>query len=66
MIEIKPVISDWKTVDVETAINFVSTVRKSITNIREEEKDKYIDENRLRGVTVEELYRKAGMRESAE
>ena len=53
-------------VDVETAIKFVSTVRKSITNIREEEKDKYINENRLRGVTVEELYRKAGMRESAE
>lgn len=66
MIEIKPVISGWKVVDVETAIKFVSTVRKSITNIREEEKDKYINENRLRGVTVEELYRKAGMRESAE
>ena len=66
MIEIKTRFSEWKVVDAETALRFITAVREGLTNIPEGDKDKYINENRLRGVTVEELYRKAGMRESAE
>ena len=66
MIEIKTTFQDWKTIDTETALRFVTAVRDGLTNIPDGDKDKYINENRLRGATVEELCRKAGMRESAE
>lgn len=55
MIEIKSLFSEWHEVDVEKAISYVNTIKKGMINIKENEKNEYINKKRLRGTTVEEL-----------
>jgi len=66
MIEIKTTFQDWKEVDAETARDFITSLKKRITNMPESKKNNYINENRLRGITVEELLGRRGKTESTE
>lgn len=55
MIEIKSLFYGWKEVDKETAKNFTKGLLNGITTMALDEKIKYIENNRLRGITVKEL-----------
>lgn len=55
MIEIKGLFYGWKEVDKETAKKFVEGLLNGITTMALDEKIKYIENNRLRGITVKEL-----------
>ena len=54
-IQIKPVISDWKKVDRQQAKKFVEFLINNITAMKSNDAIKYINEERIRGITVEEL-----------
>lgn len=66
MIEIRTPMGRWVAASEATALQYVNAIRKDLTVIAEGEKDKYINENRLRGTTVEELRSGAGDKKSAE
>ena len=54
-IEIRSFFSDWHKVDKQTAINYIKWVIESTTGMKGEKLIKFIEEKRLRGITVEEL-----------
>ncbi len=56
MIEIKPLLSDWKQVSKQDAEKFVKSLLDKIMTMNQAEKIKYIESNRLRGIKVEELF----------
>ena len=55
MIEIRSFFTDWHEVDEKTAKQYVRTLLKGITALSMKERIKYIEENRLRGITIKEL-----------
>jgi hypothetical protein len=55
MIQIKSLFSDWKTVTREEAERCVRRLFNDITAMSYNEKLDYINKNRLRGITAEEL-----------
>lgn len=55
MIAIKGIFGDWLEVDIPKAKEYVKKTKHGITNMREGEKNKYINSKRLKGITVEEL-----------
>lgn len=55
-IEIKAIYSEWKSVGYRQAKQFVDFLLDNLTAIPENEKIKYINENKIRGITVEKLY----------
>ena len=59
MIEIKTFFNDWYEVNKEQAEAYIKQIMKGMTNLKEADKVKFVEEKRLRGITVEELlYRK--------
>lgn len=54
-IEIRGLFSDWVEVDAQQAREYVKVLKRGMTNLNDLEKDKYINEKRLRGITVEKL-----------
>jgi len=54
-IEIRGVFTDWKEVNPEQAREYVKLLKRGITILNDTEKNKYINSERLRGTTVEEL-----------
>ena len=54
-IEIRGVFTDWKEVKPEQAREYVKILKSGITILNDTEKNKYINSERLRGTTVEEL-----------
>ena len=54
-IEIRGVFTDWKEVKPEQAMDYVKVLKRGITNLSGTNKNKYINSERLRGTTVEEL-----------
>ena len=54
-IEIKGLFSDWIEVDPQQAREYVKMLKRGITNLNDLDKNKYINEKRLKGITVEEL-----------
>jgi NADH:ubiquinone oxidoreductase subunit D len=54
-IEIRGVLTDWKEVKPEQAWEYVKLLKRGITNLNDTDKNKYINSERLRGTTVEEL-----------
>lgn len=56
MIEIRSCFGDWEEVDEKTAKQHVRTLLKYITIMPKEQKIKHIEANRLRGITVKELF----------
>lgn len=57
-IEIKSSFKDWHEVDKETAKQYVLHLMHHITNIPSKEKEEYIEQNKIRGITVKELLQK--------
>lgn len=55
MIEIKSLFTDWHEVDEKTAKQYIRALIKGITIMTKDQKIKYIEANRLRGITVKEL-----------
>ncbi len=55
MIEIRSFFQDWKEVSEEQAINYVLALRNSLPGIERDKRDDFINQKRLRGITVEEL-----------
>ena len=55
MIEIKSLFTDWHETDRETAKKYVAFLMKNIVNMREDKREEYINNNRIRGIKVEEL-----------
>lgn len=55
MIQIKSFFTDWQEVDKETAKRFVKGIMQGATAINYNEKIKYIEDKKLRGITVKEL-----------
>lgn len=55
-IEIKAIYGDWKRVGFKKAKEFVDFLLDNLTAIPKKEKIKYINENKIRGITVEKLY----------
>jgi hypothetical protein len=54
-IEIRGVFTDWKEVKPEQAWEYVKMLKRGVTILNDTEKNKYINSERLRGTTVEEL-----------
>jgi hypothetical protein len=54
-IEIRGILTDWKEVKPEQAMEYVKILKRGMTNLNDTEKNKYINSERLRGTTVEEL-----------
>lgn len=54
-IEIKSLFSGWMEVDRKTAKKYVEFLMRHISRSDKKVKTEYINKNRLRGVTVEEL-----------
>lgn len=55
MVEIKRPITGWQEVSKDEAKRYVLFLLDHITAIPQNEKAAYINENRLRGITVQEL-----------
>ena len=56
MIEIKSFFTDWHEVDREQAKEFVKNFMNGATALPCAKKVEYVEENRLRGITVKELF----------
>lgn len=54
-IEVKTYFNGWKEVSKEQAKKFVLHIIRNASAIKPEETNDYINQNRLRGITVEEL-----------
>ena len=55
MIEIKSRFNGWIEVSKDKAKEFVKVLMNGMINIKEAEKENYINANNLRGITVNEL-----------
>lgn len=55
MIEIKTSITGWHNVTKEIAQDFVKFLMKRITTMQDKELIDYINSNKLKGITVQEL-----------
>lgn len=55
MIEVKPIYGGWKEVTEEQAKEFVLHIIKNQNAIKPSKINEYINKNKLRGITVEEL-----------
>ena len=55
MIEIRSMLTGWHVVDENRALEFVNRLINSITTLSADDAINYINKNRLRGITVEEL-----------
>lgn len=55
MIEIKTFFTDWHEVSREYAEKYIRQAMSGMTNLKEADKVKFVEEKRLRGITVEEL-----------
>lgn len=55
MIEIKSTFSDWHEVSKEQAKEYVKFLLQNMNAIKKTEQAEYINKNKLRGITVEEL-----------
>ena len=53
--EIKGIFGNWIKVDASKAKDYVKYLKHGMTNMAEHEKNDYINSNRLKGATVEEL-----------
>jgi len=56
MIEIKSLFSDWHEVTEEQAKKYVLWFIKHSPGVKDKEKIEYIHKNKLRGVTIQELF----------
>ena len=54
-IYIKGVFHGWMEVTPKQATSYIDLIRAGITGIKDEDKNEYINRNRLKGITVEEL-----------
>lgn len=54
MIEIKPLFGDWQEVPIEKAREYIVLIERMMLS-KKEERIKYIEENRLRGISYKEL-----------
>lgn len=54
-IEIKSLFTDWHEVSIEEAKVYVNWLLKNLQMIPQGEKKEWIEKNRLRGITVNEL-----------
>ena len=59
MIQIKTYFNDWKVVDRQTAIRCINNLLNGMTNIPAGTKNSYINQNKLKGTTVEKLLMEA-------
>lgn len=55
MIEIKPLFGGWREADKNTARDFVIFLIQNSTAIHRNHINEYINSNKIRGITVEEL-----------
>lgn len=55
MIMIKPIFGGWKEVTKERAKDFVNFLLRNCQAVKPNELPKYINENKIKGITVEEL-----------
>ena len=55
MIEIKTFFADWHEVSREYAEKYIRQAMNGMTNLKEADKVKFVEEKRLRGITVAEL-----------
>lgn len=55
MIEIKSAFTDWHEVSREYAEAYIKQAMSGMTNLKEVDKVKFVEEKRLRGITVAEL-----------
>ena len=56
MIEIRGFFSDWHEVSKEQAKEYVSDIMKRMTALKKSEQIAFVEEKRLRGITVKELF----------
>ena len=54
-IEIKGLFSEWVEVDAQQARKYVEMLKRGMTNLNDTDKNKYINSERLKGITVGEL-----------
>ena len=55
-IEIKSLFTDWHEVSREQAKDYVRFLLSNITTKGNEELEQYIEKNKLRGITIKELF----------
>jgi hypothetical protein len=55
MIEIKPIFGGWREVDKNKAKDFVTFLIQNCQAVHPKHINEYINSNKLRGITVEEL-----------
>lgn len=55
MIEIKSYYTDWHEVNEEVARRYVRWLMKNLPMVRKADKKPWIEKNRLRGITIDEL-----------
>lgn len=56
-IEIKSLMHGWKEVDKETARKYITHIKSGLTNVHSKDKISYIEKNKLRGITYNELFK---------
>ena len=54
-IEIRGIYAGWEKVEPKRAWEYVKMLKRGMVNLSDAEKNKYINSERLRGTTVEEL-----------
>lgn len=54
-IEIRGLFTDWTEVKLQQAGEYIKTIKRGMANLKDTDKNKYINSKRLRGITVEEL-----------
>lgn len=55
-IEIKGLFTDWHEVSKQQAKEYVRFLLKNITTMEGKELENYIEQNKLRGITIKELF----------
>ena len=56
MIEIRGFFTDWHEVDEENAREYISKIMKMMIALKKSEQIAFVEEKRLRGITVKELF----------
>lgn len=56
MIEIRGFFTDWHEVDKEKAREYISKIMKMMIAMKKSEQIAFVEEKRLRGITVKELF----------
>ena len=54
-IEIRGIFSEWTEVNLRQAREYIKIIKRGMTNLKDTDKNNYINAKRLRGITVEEL-----------